>query len=109
MRVFLSDLKEFSISTEKKNMQLGVIGLGRMGANIVRRLMKNGHECVVFNRSPFQRSDNVELGWSVVTPILDVWKALPPRNFPNYAARTWGSIAADDLLLRDGRQWRTSE
>jgi 6-phosphogluconate dehydrogenase len=32
-------------------MQLGMIGLGRMGANIVRRLMKNGHECVVFNRS----------------------------------------------------------
>lgn len=33
-------------------MQLGMIGLGRMGANIVRRLMKQGHECVVFNRSP---------------------------------------------------------
>lgn len=32
-------------------MQLGMIGLGRMGANIVRRLMHNGHECVVFNRS----------------------------------------------------------
>ncbi|MGE9294832.1 MAG: NAD(P)-binding domain-containing protein, partial [Puniceicoccales bacterium] len=30
-------------------MQLGMIGLGRMGANIVRRLMKNGHECVVFD------------------------------------------------------------
>jgi 6-phosphogluconate dehydrogenase len=33
-------------------MQLGVIGLGRMGANIVRRLLHNGHDCVVFNRSP---------------------------------------------------------
>lgn len=33
-------------------MQLGVIGLGRMGANIVRRLLRNGHDCVVFNRSP---------------------------------------------------------
>lgn len=33
-------------------MQLGVIGLGRMGANIVRRLMRNNHECVVFNRTP---------------------------------------------------------
>jgi 6-phosphogluconate dehydrogenase len=32
-------------------MQLGMIGLGRMGANIVRRLMHSGHECVVFNRS----------------------------------------------------------
>ena len=32
-------------------MQLGIIGLGRMGANITRRLLKNGHECVVFDRS----------------------------------------------------------
>ena len=33
-------------------MQLGMMGLGRMGANMVRRLLKGGHECVVFNRSP---------------------------------------------------------
>jgi 6-phosphogluconate dehydrogenase len=33
-------------------MQLGMIGLGRMGANMVRRLMKNGHQCVVYDRSP---------------------------------------------------------
>src|ERR1700675_3819583 len=32
-------------------MQLGMIGLGRMGANMVRRLIKNGHNCVVFDRS----------------------------------------------------------
>ncbi len=33
-------------------MQLGIIGLGRMGANMARRLLRNGHDCVVFNRSP---------------------------------------------------------
>jgi 6-phosphogluconate dehydrogenase len=33
-------------------MQLGMIGLGRMGANMVRRLMKGGHQCVVYDRSP---------------------------------------------------------
>ena len=33
-------------------MQLGMIGLGRMGANMVRRLLKQGHQCVVFDRSP---------------------------------------------------------
>jgi 6-phosphogluconate dehydrogenase len=32
-------------------MQLGMIGLGRMGANMVRRLIKNGHQCVVYDRS----------------------------------------------------------
>ncbi|MEO0458220.1 MAG: phosphogluconate dehydrogenase (NAD(+)-dependent, decarboxylating) [Cyanobacteria bacterium P01_A01_bin.114] len=37
---------------EENAMQLGMIGLGRMGANIVRRLMRDGHECVVYNRTP---------------------------------------------------------
>jgi 6-phosphogluconate dehydrogenase len=40
-------------------MQVGMIGLGRMGANLVRRLMKGGHECVVYDRNP---SAIVELG-----------------------------------------------
>lgn len=38
--------------SERKSMQLGMIGLGRMGANMVRRLIKDGHECVVFDHSP---------------------------------------------------------
>ena len=33
-------------------MQLGMIGLGRMGANMVRQLLKAGHQCAVFDRSP---------------------------------------------------------
>ena len=33
-------------------MQLGMIGLGRMGANMVRRLVRGGHDCVVFDMSP---------------------------------------------------------
>ena len=33
-------------------MQIGMIGLGRMGANMVRRLLNGGHQCVVFDRSP---------------------------------------------------------
>ena len=33
-------------------MQLGMIGLGRMGANMVRRLLRGGHDCVVFDMSP---------------------------------------------------------
>jgi 6-phosphogluconate dehydrogenase len=35
-----------------KPMQLGVVGLGRMGANIVRRLIRDGHSCVVFDVAP---------------------------------------------------------
>src|SRR6201992_3288634 len=37
--------------SNKGTMQLGMIGLGRMGANMVRRLIRGGHQCVVFDRS----------------------------------------------------------
>ena len=55
----------------------------------------------------FHRKDMVEAAWRVIDPILDVWRSLPPRDFPNYAAGTWGPQAADQLLARDARQWRT--
>ena len=57
----------------------------------------------------FQRADMVEAGWCVISPILEVWKALPPRAFPNYAAGTWGPEAADEMMRRDGRAWRNPE
>jgi glucose-6-phosphate 1-dehydrogenase len=65
------------------------------------------YDCMIGDATLFQRADMVEAGWSVVEPIIDVWRALPPRNFPNYAAGTWGPKEADDLLKRDGRKWRT--
>jgi glucose-6-phosphate 1-dehydrogenase len=67
------------------------------------------HDCMIGDATLFQRADMVEAGWCVVSPALDVWKALPPRNFPNYAAGSWGPKDADDLLDRDGRHWRNSE
>jgi glucose-6-phosphate 1-dehydrogenase len=67
------------------------------------------HDCMIGDQTLFQRADMVEAGWCVVSPLLDVWKALPPRNFPNYAAGTWGPKDADDLLERDGRHWRNFE
>ena len=67
------------------------------------------YDCMVGDATLFQRADMVEAGWSVVQPILDVWKALPPRNFPNYPAGSSGPKEADDLLARDHRQWRSLE
>ena len=64
------------------------------------------YDCMMGDPTLFQRADMVEAGWSVVQPILDVWKALPPRDFPNYAAGSWGPEAAAELLRRDGREWR---
>ena len=43
-------------------MQLGMIGLGRMGANMVRRLMRDGHECVVFDISANSRAGSRQGG-----------------------------------------------
>ncbi|HKS74919.1 MAG TPA: glucose-6-phosphate dehydrogenase [Terriglobales bacterium] len=67
------------------------------------------HDCMIGDATLFQRADMVEAGWCVVSPALDVWKALPPRNFPNYGAGTWGPKESEELLERDGRHWRNFE
>jgi glucose-6-phosphate 1-dehydrogenase len=54
----------------------------------------------------FHRADTVEAAWRIATPILDVWGSIPPRDFPNYTAGSWGPSAADELMKRDGRSWR---
>jgi glucose-6-phosphate 1-dehydrogenase len=63
------------------------------------------YDCMIGDSTLFHRADMVEAAWAVATPILDVWKALPPRDFPNYAAGSWGPRSADELIERDGRQW----
>jgi len=67
------------------------------------------YDAMIADATLFQRDDMVEAGWSIVDPILDVWKALPPRSFPNYASGSWGPKEADDLISRDGRRWRRIE
>jgi glucose-6-phosphate 1-dehydrogenase len=64
------------------------------------------YDCMLGDATLFQRADMVEAGWNVIQPILDVWQALPPRNFPNYAAGSWGPREADELMQRDKRHWR---
>jgi len=67
------------------------------------------YDCMIGDATLFQRADMVEAGWNVVDPVLDVWTALPPRRFPNYPAGTWGPKESDELLQRDGREWRAIE
>ena len=64
------------------------------------------YDCMMGDSTLFQRADMVEAGWAAVQPILDVWNALPPRDFPNYAAGSWGPEQANELLRRDRREWR---
>jgi len=51
------------------------------------------------------RQDAVEASWGVVQPILEEW-ANRRFEFPNYAAGTWGPVAADEMLARQGHVWR---
>ena len=57
------------------------------------------YDCMTGDATLFQRSDMVEAGWTIVEPILDVWKALPARDFPNYAAGSWGPREATELMV----------
>src|SRR5579859_4642676 len=62
-----------------KKMQIGVIGLGRMGGNISRRLMKAGHHCVVFDANAKPRDALAKKGATAVRSLEDVVKTLTER------------------------------
>ncbi len=64
------------------------------------------YDCLNGDPTLFKRADNIEVCWQLLQPILDVWNALPARDFPNYPAGSWGPPEADELLAREGHQWR---
>lgn len=53
----------------------------------------------------FMRADQVEAAWEIVTPILEVWEARKPTDFPNYSPGSWGPEDAQALIARDGHNW----
>jgi glucose-6-phosphate 1-dehydrogenase len=53
----------------------------------------------------YTRQDMVEASWTVVEPIMKYW-ATVKHEFPNYPAGSWGPKAADDMLARNGHEWR---
>lgn len=105
---------QFAAKVPGPVMRLGTVDMnfeyqqyfGKQPSTGYERLL---HDCMIGDQTLFQRADMVEAGWSVVSPILDVWKALPPRNFPNYASGAWGPKEADEMLEHDGRRWRNFE
>jgi glucose-6-phosphate 1-dehydrogenase len=64
------------------------------------------YDCMLGDATLFQRADMIEAGWKVVEPVQDVWNALPPRDFPNYPAGSWGPEESDELTANDGFKWR---
>jgi glucose-6-phosphate 1-dehydrogenase len=63
------------------------------------------YDCMIGDMTLFHRYDSVDASWRIVNPILDVWQALHPRDFPNYAAGTWGPEASDRLIEKSGHSW----
>jgi 6-phosphogluconate dehydrogenase len=96
-------------------MQLGMIGLGRMGANMVRRLLKRGHECVVFDRSPKAVTElteeeavgSVSLG-DLVSNLAKpraVWLMVPAAVVDETIADLLPHLEADDILIDGGNSY----
>ena len=80
-------------------MRLANVDMAFRYADLAPTALSTGYEtllydCMVGDATLFHRSDMVEAAWSVATPILDMWKALPPRDFPNYTAGSWGPSSA---------------
>jgi glucose-6-phosphate 1-dehydrogenase len=101
----------FDAKVPGPTMQIGEVEMDFCNADYFDANPATGYETLLYDcmngdAGLFQRGDNAEAAWHVVDPILDVWSALPPRDFPNYAAGSWGPAAADELLRNDGRRWR---
>src|SRR5580693_6736223 len=96
-------------------MQLGMIGLGRMGANMVRRLLKGGHRCVVFDRSPNAINDLVKekaVGASSLADFVKklekpraVWLMVPAAVVDKSIADLVPLLEAGDILIDGGNSY----
>src|SRR3954470_9886238 len=65
---------------ERTSMQIGMVGLGRMGGNIVRRLLRNGHDCVVYDTRSEPRQELAKEGAVPANDIKDfIARLQPPR------------------------------
>src|SRR5690349_21698092 len=94
-------------------MQIGIVGLGRMGANIARRLMRNGHECVVFDANLDTALNLGREGATSSVALQDlvkrlkaprtIWLMLPAGEVTEKAiTELSGLMAAGDTLIDGG-------
>ena len=96
-------------------MQLGMIGLGRMGANMVRRLIRNGHDCVVFDRSQQAVSELVKENAAGSASLADlvkklekpraVWLMVPAAVVDQTIADLLPHLEAGDILIDGGNSY----
>src|SRR5262245_52178108 len=96
-------------------MQLGMMGLGRMGANMVRRLVRGGHHCIVYDAHPAAAQELATEGAVAASSVDDfVGKLTPPRAVwlmipAAVVDQTLGDLAArlrkDDIIIDGGNSY----
>ena len=96
-------------------MQLGMIGLGRMGANMVRRLLKGGHQCVVFDRSPKAVDELVKEKAAGSSSLPDLvaklqkpralWLMVPAAAVDETISDILPALEAGDILIDGGNSY----
>src|SRR5213594_2351780 len=96
-------------------MQLGMVGLGRMGANMVRRLINGGHECVIFDRSPKVVKELVgekAVGSSSLEDLVKklrkprvVWLMVPSAVVDKTIASLTPLLEPEDILIDGGNSY----
>jgi len=94
-------------------MQIGIVGLGRMGGNIARRLMKGGHQCVVYDSNPAARTDVAKDGAKAVGSLEEmisvleapaaVWSMLPAGEITEETVQALGRLMRrGDVIIEGG-------
>jgi 6-phosphogluconate dehydrogenase len=96
-------------------MELGMVGLGRMGGNMVRRLIKDGHSCVGFARNPKTRQEFVKDGMIEGTSLEDlvsklatpraVWLMVPAATVDQTVEQLMPLLDKDDIVIDGGNSY----
>ncbi|MGB8729996.1 MAG: decarboxylating 6-phosphogluconate dehydrogenase [Candidatus Sulfotelmatobacter sp.] len=96
-------------------MQLGMIGLGRMGANMVRRLIRNGHSCVVFDRTPQVVNELVKENATGSASLAEfvkklekpraIWLMVPAAVVDSTIAELLPHLESGDILIDGGNSY----
>src|SRR5580658_383849 len=110
-----NNAKKNRIMKNKTTMQLGMIGLGRMGANMVRRLIRGGHQCVVYDRSAeaVQQLVGEKAGGSTsladfvtkLTKPRAIWLMVPAAVVDNSIADLLPMLESGDILIDGGNSY----
>jgi 6-phosphogluconate dehydrogenase len=97
-------------------MQIGMIGLGRMGMNMARRLLKGGHKVIAYNRTPDRVEEIVKEGakgaYSLkelvkkLKPLRPIWLMLPAgRPVDEHIKELQGLLEKDDIIIEGGNSF----